>query len=206
MSTLPDRGTLDALILGASEPEDDAAWEALVRHPGGERAWNDALARRRRMDLVASAIRGRPWLARAVQRLRTLGRTRKHTPGTELSFLFLDAELDDLASATLGPAEDQWDATPLQPEWGRVVSIRVRVGAAVSLQLSAGSEVVDVRYVCNGSEGNLPSRTWRLEPGESPVLLVALAGTSPELALDEAMTRSTGMWGMLLLEDDSKHT
>lgn len=203
MICLLDTGTLDTLVLGTTEPGDEEAWESLVRDPEGARAWQGAVARRRRMDLVASAIRGRPWLARAVRRLSAATRRVKQTPEIALSVVFPDSELDALAAATLGPDDEQATAEIVEAGWGQIVPVRVRLGSRVSLQPSPDADAADVRYVCNGEEGALPGRTWKLESGEAPVLLVALVEASPADPLDEAMSRSTAMAGVLLLEDES---
>ena len=200
MSRLHNAGTLDALVLNTGDPEDEGAWEALVREPGGARAWRDAVARRRRTDLVASAIQGRPWLARAVRQLSMLARQIGQVPKRDLSIAFPDSELDALAAATLGPAEENEVAEIVQPRWGQTVPATIRVGDRITLRPPSEMDAIDVRYLCNGQEGSLPSRTWRLERGEAPVLLVALVGTSSEETFAEAMKHSSGIAGVLLLE------
>lgn len=200
MSRLPDAGTLDALVLNTGDSEDEGAWEALVREPGGARAWRDAVARRRRTDLVASAIQGRPWLARAVRQLSMFARQIGHAPKMDISIAFPDSELDALAAATLGPAEENDVAEIVQPRWGQTVPATIRVGNRITLRPPSEMDVIDVRYVCNGQEGSLPSRTWRLERGEAPVLLIALVATNSEETIAEAMKHARGIAAVLLLE------
>ncbi len=197
----PDVETLDALVLGTDAPEDHAAWEALVRNPGGADMFREAVARRRRRDLVASALLGRPWLARAIAKLSAMSRQTKAAPTSTFSLLFPDAELDALVTATLGPAEEGPGAEILAPHWGQVVPVRMRVGDRITLEPSPGADPVDVRYVCQGAEGTLPTRTWKLEAGEAPVLLVALVGSAPEETLAQAMVHAKAMAGIVLLDE-----
>jgi hypothetical protein len=51
-----------------------------------------------------------------------------------------------------------------------------------------------------GCDGPLPSRTWRIEPGEAPVLLVALIGADAGSPLSDARAQATAAAGMLVLE------
>jgi hypothetical protein len=200
MNHLPDAGTLDALVIGADEPDDREAWEALVTLPGGAEAWLAAVARRRRMDQLAAATRGRPWLARAILLLSRSARKLRSIPGIGLSVEHLDREMGALAEALLGSGEQLDNAQPVRPIWGQIVTIRVNVGERIKLSSTSEEAPIDVRYLCNGQSGALPTRIWELEPGEAPVLLLALAGTSPDRPQDEAMAHATGLAGVLLLE------
>lgn len=201
MSRVLDAGTLDALVLGADEPDDVQAWEALVCNPGGAEAFREAVARRRRKDQMASALLGRPWLARAVSGLLAFSRKMKSAPSEALSFIFPDRELDALVTATLGPAEQEPALEVVQPRWGQVVPVRMRPGERVTLQPAAGSDPIDVRYLCRGVEGALPTRTWALEAGEAPVLLIALVGAHSKDTLTEGLGRAAAMAGVIILDE-----
>ena len=200
MNHLPDAATLDALVIGADEPEDQAAWQALIMLPGGTEMWCAAVARRRRMDQLAAATQGRPWLAHATLLLSRTARKLRAMPDIGLSLVFPDRAKGELVEALLG-AEDQHEAAEIVPPvWGQIVTIRVKVGERLTLKPSSDETPVDVRYLCNGQTGSLPTKTWKLERGEAPVLLLALAGASPDLAHDEAVAHATGLAVVLVLE------
>lgn len=200
MNNRLDAGTLDALVLGTEETEDHGAWESLVQHPRGDEAFREAVARRRHKDLLAAALLGRPRLARTITSFLTLSRKTKSASGVPFSLLFPDTELDALVSATLGPAEQESATEIVQPRWGQVVPVRLGIGERITLEPASGSEPVDVRYLCQGAEGFLPTRTWKLEAGEAPVLLVALVGARAGDALAEGMTRAKGLAGILVVD------
>jgi hypothetical protein len=201
MSRLPDAGTLDALVLGTDATENAAAWEALLRHPEAVEAWQRAAARRRRMDLVATAIRARPWLAQVVQQMSSLSRRLRTTPGFTIAIRFPDAELDELAMATLGPVDAQDEREAARPSWGTIVPVRLQVGKRITLQPSSATGLIDVRYLCNRQEGSLPTRTWQLEPAEAPVLLIAAVGASHEAPLSKVLEGAEALAGVLVVED-----
>jgi hypothetical protein len=187
------------LVIGADDPEDRAAWEALVRLPGGAEAWRAAVARRRRMDLVTRAVRGRTWLASAMHRLSVLSRRLRTTPAVELCLAFPEAQLDALADAELSPVDDSVADQEVVPRWGQTVPVHVQLGHQIGLNVT-DQATVDVRYLTHGRDGPLPSRTWRLEPGEAPVLLVALIGADAGSPLSEALAQATAAAGVLVLE------
>lgn len=200
MSRLPDAGTLDALVIAADDEADRQAWEGLVVQPGGAEAWRAAVARRRRLDTIAGAVRGRAWLARAIRQVAELSRHTHAAPGPRLSLEFPDAQLHALAGAVLGPADDSTSAEVVRPAWGQVVAVPLRVGEHVVLRVSEGAVAVDVRYLCKGHDGPLPTRTWKLEPDEAPVLLLALLGAQVGSPLREALEQAAGIAGVLLVE------
>jgi hypothetical protein len=200
VSQLPDAATLDALVIGTDESDDRAAWEALVRLPGGAEAWHAAVTRRRRIDLLASAMLGRSWLASCVHRLSVLSRRVRAKPPIRLLLGFPDVQLDALAGATLGPVDEEFADQDVQPRWGETVPVRVRLGDRITLNAVADDAFVDVRYLSDGRDGSLPGRTWRLEQGEAPVLLVALVGADARSSLTAALTQATAAAGVLLLE------
>lgn len=200
MRGVPDAGTLDALVAGSLDEEDRPAWEALVMRPGGAEAWRAAVARRRRLDALASAVRGRAWLARVLGEVAALSRRLRVQPAVELQLAFRDDRLDALMGATLGPVDDGFASEEITPRWGRIVTVRVRLGERIALRVVGEDALVDVRYLSQGREGSLPSRTWRLEPGEAPVLLVALLGSDAGRPLSEALADATAAAGVLLME------
>lgn len=200
MNRLPDAATLDMLVIGADDPEDRAAWEALVRLPGGAEAWGAAVARRRRLDLVTRAVRGRSWLASAMHSMSVLSRRLRTKPTAELRFAFPDAQIDALAGAALGPDDGGFADEEIQPRWGQTVPVHLQFGDRIGLHVVTNQAIVDVRYLSQGRDGPLPSRTWRLEPGEAPVLLVALIGADAGSPLSDALAQATAIAGVLVLE------
>lgn len=118
----------------------------------------------------------------------------------ELSLWFPDAQLDALAGAVLGPTDEPPTAYVLRPAWGQVVPVRLPIGERVTLHAADEQGAVDVRYLHDDEGGPLPSRTWRLEPEEAPVLLLALLGTQAGTTLGEALEQATAIAGVLLLE------
>ncbi|WP_437878397.1 hypothetical protein [Sorangium sp. So ce513] len=200
MSDLPDAGTLDALVLGTSDAADQHAWESLVMQPGGAEAWQAALARRRRLDAIADAVRGRAWLARAMRQVTVLSRRARMALDVELSLDFPDAQLQTLVDPMLGPADEREPAEVVRPAWGRIVPVHLPRGESVTLRAAEGQAAIDVRYLCRDQEGSLPERTWMLEADEAPVLLLALVGAQTGTPLREAIEQATAMAGVLVLE------
>ena len=200
MRGLPDAGTLGALVAGTHDDEDRPAWEALVTQPGGAEAWGGAVARRHRLDTLASAVRGRAWLARALGEVSALSRRFRSKPAFALQLAFPDAHLDALAGAALGPSDGAFVDDKIELRWGQIVTVRLRVGDRIALPVVTDQTPVEVRYLSQGRDGSLPGRAWHLEPGEAPVLLVALIGAEAESTLSEALTQATAAAGVLLLE------
>src|SRR5512132_854776 len=95
-SSKPDTAALDAMLLGGVEDDLDA-WEWLVSDPNGDEAWASASRRRRRIDRVAIAIQGRPWLARLMSSV--LAR-RLATGAPELESAFMVGALEAALRAT----------------------------------------------------------------------------------------------------------
>jgi hypothetical protein len=199
MRRLPDAATLDALVLGTAGANDADAWEALVLEPGGAEAWDKAVARRRRMDALAYAARSGAWLSRVLRGVLRTARRARSVPTIELFVDFPDAPLDGLVGATLGPAEEDLRAAEPRLVWGQIVPVQVRLGELVALRTSSDAQL-DVRYLSAGQEGPLPTRTWKLEPGEAPVLLVALVGGDTQAPVAQALATATAVAGLLILE------
>jgi hypothetical protein len=191
----PDAATLDALVIGTDEPADQRAWEALVRHPGGAEAWAAAVTRRRHLDLLAGATLGRPWLARAVRAMTGAARRMGRAPDIALT---IEHPGTSLMAATLGPGAEE-SVEPVRPAWGQIVSVRLRVGEQIALDAGTAQAPVDVRYLCRGEEGPLPSHAWRLESGEAPVLILAFAGETAGLSIARATEEAVACAGVLLL-------
>ncbi|AUX43647.1 uncharacterized protein SOCE26_050990 [Sorangium cellulosum] len=200
MSHLPDAGTLDALVLGLSEAADEHAWEGLVIQPGGAEAWRAAVARRRRLDAIAGAVRGRAWLARAMRQVTALSRRARTPLDVELSLDFPDAQFQTLVDPMLGPSDEREPAEVVRPAWGRIVPVHMPRGERVTLRAAEGQAAIDVRYLCRDQDGSLPERTWMLEADEAPVLLLALIGAPTGTTLREAVEQATAIAAVLVLE------
>lgn len=192
-----DSGTLDALLAGALDcADEERAWQDIIQSPEGGAAWDAALRRQRETALLAGAIRGRPWLASILGRLGRLRRRPGHPPGWQLELW----ERGALIRATLG-AEHTGQAAPIRLAWGEVQTRPVPLGATVELVAAPGEPVVVIGLCCQ-AEQILVHRMWRLEPGEAPVLLVALAGSAAGLSLAEALAAGHPLAGVLLLEEE----
>ena len=85
------------------------------------------------------------------------------------------------------------------------MTVRLRIGEHVQISIG-GPNPVSVRYACNGTEDVLPTGRWKLEPGDAPVLLVALVGLDPAGLAQADVGRATGIAGVLLLEEPSGET
>lgn len=199
MRQLPDVATLDAMVLGTAGANAAEAWEALVLEPGGAEAWDEAVARRRRIDALAYAARSGEWLSRVLRGIRRAARRKHSVPTIEIFIDFPGAPLDELIGATLGPVEEDPRAAAPSLAWGQIIPIQVRLGDCVALRTSSDAQL-DVRYLSAGQEGTLPTHTWKLEPGEAPVLLVALVGGDSQAPVAQALATATAVAGVLLLE------
>lgn len=199
MRQLPDVATLDAMVLGTAGANAAEAWEALVLEPGGAEAWDEAVARRRRIDALAYAARSGEWLSRVLRGVLRAARRAHSVPAIELFLDFSGDPLDELVGATLGLAEEDPRVAAPSLAWGQIVPVQVRIGELVALRASSDAQL-DVRYLSAGQEGPLPTRTWKLESGEAPVLLVALVGGDSQAPVAQALATATAVAGLLILE------
>lgn len=190
----PDAATLDAMVLGGAE-DDMEAWQWLLSAPEGEAVWSDAVRRRRRVDRVALAIQGRPWLARAILFVRSLP---SGGHGPELKVV---SELSPLA-IPLGLKETQ----PLAVEWGGVVTRPTRLGDTVELRLPEPNGRVRCFYRSRDGEGVLDPPRWRLEPREAPVLLLACLDPGDAGSLEAASARAAAVAAVILVEEENGET
>ena len=190
---------IDSLLLGTADDEEAIhTWEALVANPGGASSWWTALERRRRIDRLASVIRGRPWLANAILTIRMAGRRLASAPEWAVRLRPVVSRL----AVQLGPAEgDVESVLPLR--WGHVELHHVRLGGNVGLDAPDAPEPVAGVYACADTEGSLPSLAWTLEVDESPVLLLAGVGCSAEpgpASIAELLSSATAVAGVVLIE------
>ena len=191
----PDAATLDAMVLGGVE-DDLEAWEWLVSAPDADEAWASASRQRRRIDRVASAIQGRPWLARITSSILA----RRFGTGTPLlESIFVVPALESALRETDAGAE------PIIVEWGRVAVRPVRLGQTLGLR--AREPVADVRFFYRWREGDgeLPG-SWTLEPGEAPVLLLACLDARDASTVERAMATAASVAGVLLVEAQDGET
>jgi hypothetical protein len=183
------------MVLGDVE-DDPEAWEWLVSAPDAEEAWASASRQRRRIDRVATAIQGRPWLARITSSILA----RRYGTGTPL-----------LESVFVVPAlafalrETDAGAEPIIVEWGRVAVRPVRLGKTIGLRASEPAADVRFFYRWHGGAGELPD-SWTLEPGEAPVLLLACVDARDASTVERAMATAVAMAGVLLVEAEDGET
>lgn len=185
----PDAATLDAMILGGVE-DDLEAWEWLVSTPDADEAWATATRRRRRLDRVATAIQGRPWLARLTSSILAY---RPAAEAPELESVFVVGALEAALRDTGAVAES------IAVQWGSVTTRSVRVGQTLRLRTQTQDEHVRCFYRWHGGEGNLSSG-WTLEPGEAPVLLLACLNASDVSTVERAVATAGVVTGVLLVE------
>jgi hypothetical protein len=183
------------MVLGGVE-DDPEAWEWLVSAPDADEAWASASRQRRRIDLVASAIQGRPWLARITSSIlaRRLG-----TGTPLLESVFVGSALESALRETDAGAE------PIIVEWGRVAVRPVRLGKTIGLRASEPAADVCFFYRWHGGGGELPG-SWTLEPGEAPVLLLACLDARDASTVERAMATAAAVAGVLLVEAQDGET
>lgn len=185
----PDAATLDAMVLGGVE-DDPEAWAWLVSTPDADEAWANAARRRRRLDRVATAIQGRPWLARLTSSILA----RRPVAGAPaLESVFVVGALE----AALRETDEEAEAIVV--EWGGVITRSVQVGQTLGLRMQPPAANVRCFYCWRGGEGEL-SGGWTLEPNEAPVLLLACLDASDASTVDRAVVTAEAVAGVLLME------
>lgn len=192
MKKLPDPITLDGLLTGTEEPG-APAWQALVSEAGGAEAWEAAVARRSRIDRMMKLAHKRPWLAsnilayrRAVRKVTRLLKTPiRLEPAPSLVTASLDVEP---ATPTRGMS---WGATEvLELNLGETIAVRPPAGAQMFWRNPAGSGVL--------------KRSWRMEAGDSPVLIVVAEPDPVGLeSLDAAMGSGRSLALLVLVEREA---
>ncbi|RKH48141.1 hypothetical protein [Corallococcus sicarius] len=194
MSRKPvDFVTLDALVQGEDDPETPAAWRALLTTPDAATRWAQAVARRATIDRFAMEVLNHPWLASSLSRLR---RKTRFPVGVALSLHLVPPPL----TALLGPTSRAPELLTA-PAWGEIESLSVKVGLTLELHpFQAPGEHVRVFYQSRTAQGSMPGRRWKLEPGESPVLLMAVEGADADDTLDSALSKSLSSAGVVLFE------
>jgi hypothetical protein len=194
MSRKPvDFVTLDALIQGENDPETAEAWSDLLATPDAAARWAQAVTRRESIDRFATSVLNHPWLASALSMLR---RKTRSPAGVALR---VHLQLPAL-SAALSPTERAPDLLTA-PAWGDIESISVKVGLTLEINpVQAPGENVRVFYRSRLSQGWMPGRRWKVEPGESPVLLMAVEGADAADTLESALAKSPRCAGIVLFE------
>ena len=167
----PIEDLIREILDGGPASREPAAWERVVAEPDAAEAWEAAVARRRRIDAHAQLVLGRPWLARLCREVRRVARRVKSShlaPALELA--------PGRLGHVLGPAEGSPLAVPLEVPWGETRSVSLPLGAVVTF----ADPSLTVRYETATGSGDLPTRTWELEPGDAPVALIARHGSDEE--------------------------
>jgi hypothetical protein len=202
MKKQPDALTLDEMLLGFDEDHHKEGWQHLVGESGGARAWEQAVERRRRVDQAAQLGRRFPWMIPALQSLNKVRRLAQQWPERLPSIQLPDDRR--LLTAQLGPDSSEVPSQPEALEWGCVVVLYLPVGARIAL--TAASEQLSCWYMTSQGGGPLPTRTWRMESGEAPVLLLAsldLSQTTPWIEVISAHHKGplpSSLAGLVLLE------
>lgn len=191
-----DYGSLHCLLTGTLDvDEEQRAWAELVSHSGAPVRWQRAVQQRTRLDSLAKAISGRPWLAQQLLMLAKVGRRLKHLPRHPLELWPSAALLE----ATLAPSSQDGEFM-IELEWGRALTYQVPVGSAVEIRPRDASADLQVFGVSGGKEVAVTSRSWQLELGEAPVLLVAGIHGEKLATLRELITHSAASAAVVLVE------
>jgi hypothetical protein len=173
---------VEEILVGGPAAEDHAAWKRLVAEPGGATAWETAVARQKWQASVASLVSGRPWLAQAMLLVRRAARRLARplfAPGSA-------AIRDHMLDATLGPGQPSSDALTVSVDWGGSESMAVPLGATVAVTTDGPSAVW---WMTSQGRGPLPTKAWKLELGEAPVVLAIVQSEETGGDLDELLTR-----------------
>lgn len=194
MSRKPvDFVTLDALVQGEDDPETAEAWSDLLSTPNAAARWAQAVTRRESIDRFATAVLNHPWLASALSKLRRTPRSPSDVA------LRIHLQVPAL-TAVLGPTSRAPELLTA-PAWGDIESISVKVGLTLELNpVQTPGKNVRVFYRSRLSQGWMPGRRWKVEPGESPVLLMAVEGADAAGTLESALVNSPRCAGVVLFE------
>lgn len=191
-----DQGTLHCLIAGTLDADEERqAWLDLASHPGAPVRWQKAVQQRARLDSLVKAVSGRPWLAQQLLMIAKVGRRLKHLPRHPLELWPSSALLE----ATLAPSSRDGEYM-IELEWGRVLTYPVPIGSAVEIRPRDARADLQVFGVSGGQEVTVTSRSWQLEPGEAPVLLVAGIHGEKLATLRELLAHSTAAAAVVLVE------
>ncbi len=172
----PDALMLDRMVLGTDDPhdvEDRAAWMDLLADPDADRAWQLAVERRAQVDQFAAVLAEHPWLAAPLLTARRATRRAISVlawPGAHAAVetLSLEAMLGTDAPASVTFSIAPGDHRVIEASLGSTVRFDLPVGTVLREQKPDGlHELGDITE-------------WRLDPDESPVMLVL------ERAIDEA--------------------
>lgn len=191
-----DHGSLQCLVAGTLDAEDERrAWAELLTHPGAPGKWQRAVQERTRLDGIARAVAGRPWLARQLLLIAQVGRRFTTLPRHPLELWPSSALLE----ATLAPSNRDAEYM-IELEWGRVLVSQVPVGSAVEIRPRDASVDLHVFGMSGGQEVSVSSRSWQLDKGESPVLLVAGIHGEKVATLRELLAQSAASAAVILVE------
>jgi hypothetical protein len=137
---------------------------------------------------------GRPWLQAAFAWLRRSSeRFARAAAGISDSVSSIGAEPDFAAS--LGAA----DSLVVDLIWGEIHRIDLALSATVRFSAPANSQLW---YLTSSMDGELRGHDWKLEPGESPVLVVA-TDSSDATSLNDAVERGHRLAALILVEETS---
>lgn len=191
-----DHGSLQCLLTGTLDADEERrAWADLVSHPGAPVRWQRAVQERTRLDGLAKVVSGRPWLARQLLTISQVGRRLKQLPRHPLELWPSSALLE----ATLAPSSQDGEYM-IELEWGRVLISQVPVGSAVEIRPRDASADLQVFGVSGGQEVAVTSRSWQLELGEAPVLLVAGIHGERMPTLHDLLAHSSASAAVVLVE------
>jgi hypothetical protein len=184
--TRPDPGTLDAMIQALDEDDDRPAWSWLVSSPDAAAAWDEAARHRADTDAFAEYVLARPKVASLLAAARRLPTPPHPAPALVVGRF----ELAMMRAAPPGQGR-------ISLSWGRATTVRLPLEERVELETSAPTWGI----APNAAPVRLSRGIgWKLEPEDTPLLLLALLGAPPDAPFDEAVSLAIAIGGVLVLE------
>lgn len=176
-----DRIVLDAAVAGVLDDEDEL-WSDLIAAADAHSAWESAAATRAGIDVAALAVIAHPVLARWSERWRRAVKLTWAAP----------VAIRGPLGATLTAHE------PATAKAGEVSMVAVELGSSVVV-----SAVPNTKWLwrdARGKVGVLGRTGWRMDPGDAPVLLLAVPIDLPSADVDSAVAAGVVVAAVVLVE------
>ncbi len=167
-----DPTALDRMVLGTDADEDLQDWEALLQSPDAGQLWEQAVEDRRRLDLTAALVRGRPWLAGGLLAARGAARALVRLPDQVAV-----TRVEPMAWAGSLSGGEQADEREEAVGWGEQQVVELGHGERLTLALPNGAAAF-YRY-----RGDRTGRfqSWLMEEEDAPVLVVVVQADEHEI-------------------------
>lgn len=190
-----DRLTLDSLVRG--DEADPDAWGSLVVSSTAAEQWSQAVARRAKLDTLASVLLTCPWVPELYSAIRSISRKRRPPTFTAQCW-----PRQALLGSVLGPGQVE-SARIINVDWGTLVTRPTALGETVHMRTERASAIQVFAVTRQGSQP-LPGASWELEPGEAPVVLLAIAAEEQPQTLEAAVSAAQAVAGVILIEGHSQ--